>query len=231
MTRRRYIFLNDTLVAPIWDSSTNATSRSVWVPPGSWEDAWDGSTVTGPKTIDVTQPYEKIPMWHKKTGGLTVMTDQPGLRIDDGNWSTLTLEAWPALQTTVRTQRTVHALRTAARTEISMVTDGTSTMRLDISEATDGAERAWVVRLHLRPGERATTVVADGEAVGVAAQEESSSAVIVHHLAPLSVGETHAHFPFGGAGARPPAHSGHIAELRLPSAAHSRSLSVEVTRA
>ena len=28
-------------------------SRSVWVPPGQWQDAWDGSIVTGPKVVMV----------------------------------------------------------------------------------------------------------------------------------------------------------------------------------
>jgi hypothetical protein len=30
----RYIFLNDTLVAPIWNTTDNVTMRSVWIPPG-----------------------------------------------------------------------------------------------------------------------------------------------------------------------------------------------------
>ena len=47
----QYIFLNDTLVAPIFDSTTNESTRQVWIPPGIWQDAWDGSTVTGPKPI------------------------------------------------------------------------------------------------------------------------------------------------------------------------------------
>jgi hypothetical protein len=29
----QYIFLKDTLVAPIWEMKTNSTSRMVWVPP------------------------------------------------------------------------------------------------------------------------------------------------------------------------------------------------------
>ena len=65
----QYIFLKDTLVAPIWEMKTNTSSRMVWVPPGDWEDAWDGSSVTGPKMVEATQPYEKQPMWHKKDGG------------------------------------------------------------------------------------------------------------------------------------------------------------------
>jgi alpha-glucosidase (family GH31 glycosyl hydrolase) len=31
----QYLHLNDTLVAPIWDSTNNVTSVSVWIPPGS----------------------------------------------------------------------------------------------------------------------------------------------------------------------------------------------------
>lgn len=43
----QYIFINDTLVAPIYDSTSNVTTRSVWVPPGDWADAWTGEMVTG----------------------------------------------------------------------------------------------------------------------------------------------------------------------------------------
>jgi hypothetical protein len=34
----------DALVAPLNETQT---SRTVWIPPGEWEDAWDGSIVTG----------------------------------------------------------------------------------------------------------------------------------------------------------------------------------------
>ena len=216
----QYIFLDDTLVAPIWDSTANTTTRSVWVPPGDWEDAWDGSTVSGPKMVEASQPYEKQPMWHKKSGGLTVITDEPGLRIDDQDWSSLTLEAFPA-QVAQTTQRSVFALKTEARQDITMTTDGNGNAHFDISESEDGAERAWVVRLHLLPNQRATMATID---------EEEMAAESLVHLAPLSAEQTStAHFPFGGAGAHPPQHAGHVAELRLPSAAHARTLSVTIT--
>eukprot|EP01051_Picozoa_sp_SAG22_P015781 SAG22_NODE_2118_length_2984_cov_2.031196_3_plen_61_part_01 len=60
--------------------------------PSDWQDAWDGSTITGPKVVLAVQPYERQPMWHRM-GGLVVTTDKPGLRIEDGDWSELTLEA------------------------------------------------------------------------------------------------------------------------------------------
>ena len=58
----QYLFVNDTLVAPIFTSVVNETSRTVWVPPGDWQDAWDGTVHTGPANITVTQPFERIPM-------------------------------------------------------------------------------------------------------------------------------------------------------------------------
>ena len=223
----QYIFLKDTLVAPIWEMATNTTTRSVWIPPGEWEDSWDGSSVTGPKMIEASQPYEQQPMWHKKDGGLTVMTDKPGMRIEEGDWSSLTLEAFPA-QTEMLTERSVYAQDThvrgeeTARTDLSMRTDGTGKAHFEITESSDGAERAWVVRLHLRPNQRVTTAVMDGAELAV---DETT----VTHLAPLSASETALHhFPFGGAGAHPPVNAGHVAELRLPSAAHARSLEVTI---
>jgi len=72
----QYLFLNDTLVAPIFDSSTNQTTRSVWIPPGTWHDAWNGSVVVGPATLSVTQPYERVPLWHRG-GALVPIADEP----------------------------------------------------------------------------------------------------------------------------------------------------------
>lgn len=51
------------------ECNSNATggfmnsSREVWIPPGQWHDAWDGSVITGPQTVQVTQPYHHQPMW------------------------------------------------------------------------------------------------------------------------------------------------------------------------
>ena len=32
----QYIHLEDTLVAPIYDSTLNSSTRNVWIPPGQW---------------------------------------------------------------------------------------------------------------------------------------------------------------------------------------------------
>ena len=191
---------------------------------GEWEDAWDGSSVTGPKTVEATQPYERQPMWHRKDGGLTVMTDSPGLRIEEGDWSSLTLEAFPS-QAAMETHRSVYAQDTHvrhqgdARTDLAMRTDGKGKAHFEIAAATDGAERAWVLRVHLRPSQFVTEAVMDGATL-------ADDAVV--HLAPLSEADTAHYFPFGGSGSHPPVNAGHVAELKLPSAAHARSLSLTI---
>ena len=209
-------------MAPIWDTSTNVTNRVVWIPPGEWEDVWSGATVSDPKSITASQPFEKQPMWHKKDGGLTVITDSPGLRIADGDWSSLTIEAFPAL-TPVETVRSVYALGTAERTDLRMQTDGQGLVSLSISESTDKVARTWIVRLHLRVGQRAVAGAIDGKDV------DSSRLV---HLQPMTPQETVAkHFPFAGSGARPPALAGSILELEIEPAAHPRFMTFLISQA
>jgi alpha-glucosidase (family GH31 glycosyl hydrolase) len=94
------MYLNDSLVAPIWNSDNgksneNVSTRMVWIPPGSWTDAWSGASITGPKSVTVSQPVERIPLWHK-AGGLTILASEPALRVDDQDWGELTLEAFRA---------------------------------------------------------------------------------------------------------------------------------------
>ena len=243
----QYLHLNDTLVAPLWttrfDGHKNmTTTRSVWFPPGEWTDAWTGTVVAGPKSTVVTQPPERLPMWHR-AGGLLV-TAPPALRVATQDWSELTLEAFPTqcsrtndgtTVTTATTQRFVYERGSAARTSVNMhlecamtaavsTTDSSnssttavpmptgSTLRLSI--ARDDAlatARAWVLRVHLRPGQRAKHVTLQGRS-GVA------STIAAQHIAPLLPGSSAAarYRPFGGAGAAPPPHAGHVLQINVP---------------
>jgi len=207
----QYIHLNDTLVAPIWDSATNITTRTVWIPPGSWQDAWDGSIVTGPKTISVSQPYEQIPMWHRR-GGFTITVDSPARRVEEQDWSTLTLEVYPDLSSTVE-HRSLYSLGSAARTDLTMSTisnNGNGIVSFKISPAEDVESRGWLVRLHLLPDQSCTSAVVDGTVLEVT------------HLAPVSSNTVF--FPLGGAGTRPAHKAGIITEVLVPKGNHDRLL-------
>eukprot|EP01121_Diplochlamys_sp_Union-15-3_P016634 TRINITY_DN56_c0_g1_i1.p1 TRINITY_DN56_c0_g1~~TRINITY_DN56_c0_g1_i1.p1 ORF type:complete len:853 (+),score=155.87 TRINITY_DN56_c0_g1_i1:34-2559(+) len=212
----QYIHLNNTLVAPIWDSTNNITSRSVWVPPGQWQDAWDGSVVTGPKTINVSKPYEQIPMWHKR-GSFMMTVDSPALRVEDQDWSVLTLETFPDFTSSVFEQQSLYSLGSASRTDLSMETEsdnGVGIVTFRISEAEDQASRGWFVRLHLLPGQKCVSALVDGAEVSV------------EHIAPVSADATF--FPWGGAGTAPAHLAGHIAEVQAPLAKNSRLLQFKI---
>jgi alpha-glucosidase (family GH31 glycosyl hydrolase) len=48
------------LVAPILDATDG---RDVALPAGTWYDWWDGTAITGPTTLSVTEPRERIPLY------------------------------------------------------------------------------------------------------------------------------------------------------------------------
>jgi hypothetical protein len=254
----QYLHLNDTLVAPIFTSTTNVTSRTVWVPPGDWVDGWSGETVTGPKTLNVSQPFERIPMWHRK-GGMVVTTDAPGVRIDDQDWSTLTLETWPDfssndnsngngladtrgtdLPTVKSVDRFVFSQQgkgaRGARTKISMRTTTTPTSA--------GGNKVGIVHFAISPADdkssHAWSVrlhLARGQRV-VSATVDGHSLTIdtdtadsknsLRHLEPLPQQMAHAYFPFGGTSARPAPLAGAVAEFVVEAGTHGREIQLVV---
>ena len=235
-SNEQYVFLNDTLVAPIWDSKVNATSRSVWIPPGEWYDAWNGSAVRGPATLTVTQPYERIPLWHR-AGGLVVTVDDPAaLRIDEQDWGTLTLEAFPSATAALTTRRTVVERGTsmdvdaAPVTELVLTSDGKGASvhlaigaparsvaarrpHRDTADAPPHEDlpppRQWLVRFHLAPRQTLVTCKVDG--VAAACRELATRAQT-------------ARTPFGGRGAPPPPLAGAIVEVDVPAGRTARAI-------
>lgn len=211
--------------------------------------------------INVTQPYERIPLWHR-AGGLTVLASQPGLRVAEQDWSTLTLDAHPhavdrhaahaahapnashapnAPHATWTTRRAVFERGVGGgRTELEMETTvvrggaggtggqlggggGGTVVRLRIGAGPGGAQRAWVVRLHLPLGR---CVVGSSLVHGAQPVPVAASTV---HLAPLPAHAPGAPFrPFGGAGAHPPFLAGPIAEVQLGAAGHARTLELRL---
>mmetsp|Transcript_46842 Transcript_46842/g.102419 ORF Transcript_46842/g.102419 Transcript_46842/m.102419 type:complete len:871 (+) Transcript_46842:27-2639(+) len=206
-TNQQYIFIHDLLVAPIFDSKENMSSRQVWIPPGDWQDVWDGSIVSGPRTVTATQPWERQPMWHRFDGGLLILTDKPATRIDDQDWSSLTLEAFPCKLSCI-TERSLYERGSAARTDIIMRTDSSGLVKLQLSNSTDGRRHAWVLRFHLRAGQSVSSAKVDGKRV--------SEQVHVIKARKFDDGTLwYGFFPFGGAGAPPASKAGPVAELRL----------------
>merc|ERR1712110_969986 len=96
-------------------------------------------------------------------------------------------------------------------TDIFLNTDGQGGVRLDIGNSEDGTAREWMVRVHLRRGERAASASVDGEILPVYATQSCHGA---SHLQPRAAA-TDDYFPLGGTGTAPPPNAGPIVELKV----------------
>lgn len=221
-SNHQYVFLQNTLVAPIVNDNeanghepvhqTNITTRDVWIPPGEWEDVWTGAVISGPRHLNVTQPFERQPMWHRRPS-LSVMCDQAALRVDDQDWDLLTLDAFPELGSAV--QAAVIERGTGARTDLTLTTDVQGRrVALNVNEAGDGSARGWILRLHLRLGQQAQVAIVDGV----------TEAVV--HKEPVMAGANYV--PFAGSGSSPAHLAGPVVEVSLPRASHARTVTVEL---
>eukprot|EP00928_Gymnodinium_smaydae_P034068 TRINITY_DN24225_c0_g1_i1.p1 TRINITY_DN24225_c0_g1~~TRINITY_DN24225_c0_g1_i1.p1 ORF type:complete len:880 (-),score=38.86 TRINITY_DN24225_c0_g1_i1:6-2645(-) len=234
---RQYVFLEDVLVAPLnltcWERAApdcgkteagqaNATSRDVWIPPGLWQDVWEGSLVQGPKLMNITARFDRMPMWHRRNGSMLIICDQSAMRIDEQNWSSLTLEIFHGEEPAV-SHRSVYERGSAARTDISF-SSTREYAHVDIGEPEDGAERSWVVRLHLLPGKRVT---AASVRHNVSDDSQHQSFPSVKHIFPET--NRKAFFPFSGKGSPPAPHAGPVAELELASSSAARKLSIQIS--
>jgi len=78
------------LVAPIADPGT---SRSAWIPPGTWINVWTGSTITGPVTTTVSASLEKMPIFVKRGTLLALAPDMQ--HTGERAWDPVTLDIYP----------------------------------------------------------------------------------------------------------------------------------------
>jgi hypothetical protein len=226
------VWLNDTLVAPIWDSSTNESTRDVWVPPGEWVDGWSGAKISGPKNVTVTQPFARIPLWHR-VGGLVVAAPEPGSRVDAQDWSTLVLEAFPSATAATTTNRAVverGADTGGARTDLALTTDGRGAATISIgSVGRSSLARAWVLRVHLAAGETVQTLHIDGVAVHGPTAVTAAAAPLTAIPPVAELGDVAGTvFPFQGVGAADPPAAGDVVEIPLARASHARTVRIQI---
>lgn len=198
----QYVFLEDILVAPILNSTTNLTSRNVWLPPGRWQDVWSGYVASGPIDMVATQPFERQPMWFRRDGGLLVTCSDNATRADEQDWSTLTLEAFPS-DSAMTTKRKVFERNSTSSTDLELSTDGHGSISVRIMSSTAHA-RGWAIRFHLAHSWRVAQASIDGEVVREIA------------LLQLAPGAGAAGFnPLGGVGTAPAPSGGPVVELHL----------------
>ena len=244
-TRTDQYFLGDDLLVAPFSSSGDANgtaTREVWLPPGSYQDAWTGATVEGPQLVVATQPLGRIPLWHKKGGVL--VTAPSALTIEEQDWSELTLELFPhalaerasdrSVAGPPRAEEALDATQRRAQQQVRRVVregepgEGTTVfsqegtggqLSIEIVPSENTPARAWLFRLNLAPGHTLSSAVVDGAAV-------SADAFAV--LAPIPADRAADFFPLLGRGSAAAPEAGDVVELRLASAVGKRSVALQL---
>jgi len=159
------------LVAPIYTPGTTAT-RSVWLPPGEWTDFFTGQTITGPRTVNVTDGFDTAPVWVRAGGIVTLAppmehlgarpVDPLNIRVAPGSPGTASLyeDAGDGLGYEHGQSRTTHL-------RYSEASGGWRKLVIDPAQGSypgAPAQRSYAVQF-LAAGQRPTSVTVDGRAV------------------------------------------------------------------
>ena len=200
-------------------------TRTLWLPPGRWQDAWTGERVEGPKTVTVTSDLEHIPIYARE-GGMVVTTP---VRKSSGVpvWDQVTVDAFvPEAGESVREIYEDDGLSNGylkdgfSRTRLAMKTEnGKTTWSADpaVGDYLPGDfKRDWTVRLHVPKGKEPGEFRVNGQ-----------SATGVKVLKPA---DTRA-FPFTGPGAAPGMKSGDVVEFTVPDHPADQPLTIDLTTA
>jgi len=151
-----------------WHALTPPVSRSVWIPPGTWMDAWTGAAFAGPLWVIHTCPLDRMPIYLRSGA---VIAQAPEMQFTgERPWDPITLDVYPRGDETNQTTLYEDDTRTQAyqqaqfrKTSIAVSADDLSnTVQLDVAAAVGSyslalTQRAWTVRVH-RPVAWATSL-------------------------------------------------------------------------
>jgi alpha-glucosidase (family GH31 glycosyl hydrolase) len=151
----------DAVISLKWRAASPSinASRTLWIPEGNWIDAWNGNILTGPQTITVKVPIDKMPMYIK-AGTLVPLAPEMSYT-GQKPWDPVTLDLYPSVINEAKgmlyeddTKSNNYKNGAFRTTEMSGKVDNVNKkiiVSIDPAQGTfDGAisDRSWVVRLH-----------------------------------------------------------------------------------
>jgi len=197
-------------------------TRTLWIPPGDWQDLWTGEIFTGPKSVTVISPLWHIPLF-VRSGGIILSIPQKQ-HTDHHPWPVVVADAFVASEAR-STQSTLYeddgrttAYRrdTYRRTTLTMDSVNRQVMlRIDKSEGalSDNLKtRTWIIRLHFPKGYKPTTASINGKIIPLQHSEEAPAEVSARLLEPK---KREKKMIFLGKGDPPSLHAGPILEIIL----------------
>jgi len=230
-TEDEYLFGDDLLVAPIHTAAENGdrpAARSLWIPPGEWEDLWTGAIIAGPRTIQVSAPLRQMPLYARR-GGVVMLAPEMSYT-GERPWDPVTLEIFPPDAGSVTRElyeddghsqeyQAAGWARTPVRVEA-----GASNVTIRILPtagrfAGQLERRAWRARVRLKSGQVVRNVRLDGRNLD-AGQDYAVLARKPSQMDPI---------PLRGWGQLPSPQAGVVVEIETQAAIHeARTIEVDL---
>lgn len=205
---QQYLLGDDLLVAPVTSAAPagQPAGRSLWIPPGEWENLWTGEVVAGPRTVTVACPLHQVPLFMRRGGLLLLAPDMA--HTGEKAWDPVTVDAYPGAPGAVSRElyeddgeSNGYQNGQFRRTFVTL-SSGTNFVKVAVERGegvwTAGERRTWRLRIHLRPGQRV------------------ASCDHPHRI--LEPAATTARIVLTGWGEPPPAASGPVVEVELADA-------------
>jgi hypothetical protein len=213
-----------------WSQPGTNPERSLWLPPGEWENMWTGEVLKGPKTVEAAAPLWLTPMF-VRLGAIITLAPQMQYT-SEKPWDPVTLEVYPPISGNVVRHlyeddgfSLGYLKGEFACTWFAVSRNTPKQIDFAISAAKGNFEgqlqkRGWFVRFHLLPNERPSQVWIDGKSISlntVGIKDATAPyAWIILPSAPIPSSQIPL-MPLSGAGSRPPSSAGVIVEIWLPS--------------
>lgn len=212
-------------------------TRRVWIPPGTWQDAWTGASLTGPQTITTESPLWHLPIYVRE-GGI-VFSIPPQQYTGERPWSTVIADAFVSSRDGTGTRLLYeddgisndYLKGSSCKTPVTLQTKrGRIALTIGkMAGSYKGAlrERNWVLRLHL-PRERSLpeSVVLQGRRIAIKPYPGRESSPYAWMFPPS---DKASQALFAGRDSCPPPESGPVLEAWVPGQDSCRELELMVT--
>ena len=210
-------------VSLVWQVPSKGTmqpDRNVWLPPGTWMDAWTGERIQGPKTIRETPEIWCTPLYLRE-GGLIFSLPQMQFT-GEHPWETVIVDAIvPRSDMTVERELYEDDGVSQAYLDGEYCKTGVlmervnNQIRIQIrpieGDFSDRIEkRNWVLRLHLPKDTKVETIELNGKQLSLINNTGDDTVPVARLLPPNGTGKE---MPFRGQGTRPAPDGGHVLEV------------------
>lgn len=189
------------------------TTRKLWIPPGTWFNAWNDEKVVGPTEVTLNCPLWYTPIFVRE-GGAVLSVAEPKLGTIDSDWTKVSVDIFAAGGKSKQTRElyeddgrsTLYKQGSWGRTPLT-ISISSREVRVQVGSRSGDfgpTERSWLVRFHVPLDKPIKTVTIDGNSVPFSILQKGRTPIGWQQMV-----------PFKGLGQLPGGQTSGIVEVKL----------------